>query len=74
MTTKMNGYTGSCVRKNTSPSTQRTDFGLRAIKTYDNTKSHAGHKEDSWESGLRAMNTNDNVEGLAKGTYSLNTQ
>ena len=43
------GYTEGCVRNNASPSTKQTDFSLRVVKTYGNTKSHAGHKEDSWE-------------------------
>ena len=53
----MNGYTEGHARQNTSPITQQTDFGLRAMKTYDNTESRARNEENSWE----AMD--DNIEG-----------
>ena len=53
MATKMNSYTEDRVKKNTSPSTQWTDCGLRSMKTYDNAESRARHEEDSWE----AMNS-----------------
>ena len=33
-----------CARQNSSPSTQRTDFSPKNVKTYGNTKSCAGHK------------------------------
>ena len=46
MARKMKGYTEGCVGKNTSPNTQQTDFGLRAVKTYGNNESRDGHKED----------------------------
>ena len=49
MAMKTNGYTEGRARQNTSPSTQWTDCGLRAVKTYDNAESRAGRKEDSWE-------------------------
>ena len=49
MAMKMNSYTEGRVRQNISPSTQRIDFGLRAVKTYDNAESSVGCKEDSWE-------------------------
>ena len=45
MATKTDGYTEGCARKNISLSTQRTDYGLRAVKTYDNTKRRAGHEK-----------------------------
>ena len=37
------------VNQNTSISTQQTEFELRVVKTYNNTESHAGHEENSWE-------------------------
>ena len=49
MASKTNDYTEGRARKNTSPNTEQTDFGLRAMKTYDNAKSRVGHKENSWE-------------------------
>ena len=49
MSMKMNGYTEGYVKQNMSPSTQRIDSSLRAMKTYNNVKSHAGRKEDSLE-------------------------
>ena len=49
MAMKMNGYIEGRVRQNTSPNTQRTDFGLKAMMTYGNIESRAGHKEDFWE-------------------------
>ena len=57
MATKMNDYTKGHVNQTTSPSTQQTDSDLRAMKTYNNAKSRAGHKEDSWEA----------TDGKAKG-------
>ena len=45
----MKGYTQGCAMHNISPSTLQIDYGLRAVKTYDNTESRAAHKEDSWE-------------------------
>ena len=45
MALKTNNYTEGRARKNTSPSTQRTDCGLRAVKTYGNTKSRVGPKK-----------------------------
>ena len=49
MATKTNGYTKGRATQNMSPSTQREDSSLRAVKTYDNAESRAGRKEDSWE-------------------------
>ena len=57
MAMKMNGYTEGRARQSISPNTQQTDSSLRAVKTYDNTESRAGHKEDSWEA------TDDSTEG-----------
>ena len=57
MATKMNGYIGGRVRQNTSPNTH---FGLRAVKTYDNTESRVGRKEDPQEA------TNGDAEGCKK--------
>ena len=34
--------------QNKSPSTQRTDFNLRAVKTDDNIEIRARQKEDFW--------------------------
>ena len=46
----MNDYTEGRVRKNKiSPSTQRTNCGLRAVKIDGNAESRARHKEDSWD-------------------------
>ena len=53
----MNDYTEGHVRQNKSPNTQRTDCGLRTVKTDDNAESCAGCKEDFWD----AMD--GNVEG-----------
>ena len=47
MTTKTNSHTEGRVRQNTILNTQQTDFGLRGVKTYGNTESHARRKEDS---------------------------
>ena len=41
-------HRGSCQAKHKS-NTQQTESSLRVVKTYDNTKSRAGHKEYSWE-------------------------
>ena len=57
MATKTSDYTEGHARKNSSPSTQQTDFVLRAVKTYGNIESHAGGEEKSWEA------TNDEAEG-----------
>ena len=57
MAKKMNSYTEGHVRQNISLSAQQTNFGLRAMKTYGNTESRAGRKEESWEA------TNDDAEG-----------
>ena len=53
MAMNTNDYTEGRVRQHMSPNTQRIDFGLRAIKTYDN----AECREDSWEV------TDDDAEG-----------
>ena len=45
MATKTNCYTEGHARQNTSPSTQKIDCGLRAMKTYDNAESCAGRKK-----------------------------
>ena len=66
---KTSNYTEGHVKENTSPSTQRTDFSLRAVKTYNNTESHAGRKENSWEAA------DGNVEGCnQEGTSTRNGQ
>ena len=57
MATKTNSYIEGHVRQNISLSTQRTDSGLRVVKTYGNAESRAGYKEDSWEA------TNGDAEG-----------
>ena len=57
MATKTNDYTEGRVKQNTSTSTQRSDFDLRAVKTYSSTESRARCKEDSWEA------TDGNAEG-----------
>ena len=49
MAIKTNGYAEGRVRQNTSVSIQWIDCDLKAMKTYDNAESCAGHKEDSWE-------------------------
>ena len=49
MATKTNGYTEGRVKQNTSPSTQQTDFSLRAVKTYGNVENRVGCKEDPRE-------------------------
>ena len=49
MATKKDGYTEGRTRQNISPSTQRTDCSLSAMKTYGNIESHVGCKGDSWE-------------------------
>ena len=67
MAMKTNGYTESRARKNTSPS-QLTYYNLRAMKTYGNTESHAGRKEDSWE----AMD--GSIEGWNQGTLTHSGQ
>ena len=61
MATKTNGYTEGRARKNTSPSTQQTDCGLRAVKIYDNAESRVGRKDDSWEA------TNGSTKGYEDG-------
>ena len=69
MAMKMNGYNEGHARKNISPSTQRIDYGLRALKTYGNTKSRAGCKEDSWEA------TDSSIEGYnQEGTSACSGQ
>ena len=69
MAMKTNDYTDGRVKQNISPSTRQTDFGLRAMKTYDNAKSLAGRKEDSWEA------TDDDTEGCnQEGTLARNGQ
>ena len=69
MAMKMNGHTEGRVRENTSPNTQRIDFGLRAVKTYDNTKSHARHEENSMEA------TDSDTEGYnQEGTSTSSRQ
>ena len=57
MATKTNGYTEGHARQNTSPSTEQANYNLKIVKTYDNIKSRAGRKEDSWEA------TEDSTEG-----------
>ena len=58
----------SC-QENTSLSTQWIDFDLKVMKTYDNTESSVGHKEDSWEA------TDNDVEGCnQEGTSAHNGQ
>ena len=67
MAMKTNSYTEGHVRKNTSLSTQRTDFDLKAVTTYDNIESSVGHKEDSWEA------TDNDAEGCnQEGTSARN--
>ena len=69
MATKTNGYTKGHARQNTSPTTQWTDCGLRAVKTYDNAESCGRRKEDSWEA------TNGSTEGCnQEGTLARNGQ
>ena len=69
MATKINGYTESRARQSTSSSTKRTDCDLRAMKTYDNAKSHVGHKEDSQEG------TDNSTEGCnEEGTSARSGQ
>ena len=47
--TKMNDYTEGRIRQSKiSPSTQRTDYSLMAVKTDGNIESRTGHKEYSW--------------------------
>ena len=66
---KMNGYTEGRVKQNISPSTQRTYFDLRVVKTYDNAESRAGRKEDSWEA------TNGDAKGCnQEGTSAHSRQ
>ena len=60
MAIMMNDYTEGRAKQNTSPSTQRTDCSLKAMKTYDNAESRAGHKEDYWEA------TDGNTEGCTQ--------
>ena len=63
MAKKTNGYTEGRVRQNISLNTQQTNFGLRAVKRYENTESRPGCKEDSWEA------TDGDAEGCnQKGT------
>ena len=65
----MNGYTKGCIRKNTSSSTQRIDFSLRAVKIYGNAESRAERKEHSWEA------TNGNAKGCnQEGTSARSGQ
>ena len=69
MATKTNGWTEGCARKNTSPSTQRTNFGLSDVKTYDNAESRARHKENYWEA------TDGDAEGCnQEGTLARSGQ
>ena len=49
MASKMNSCTEGHARQNTSLSTQQTDCGLRDVKTYGNTESHAGRKKKKRE-------------------------
>ena len=65
MVIKKNDYTEGHVKKNISPSTQRIDFGLRAIKTYSNTESRARCKEDSWEA------TDNDIKGYNQEGTSI---
>ena len=67
MAMKTNGYTEGHAKQNISPSTQRTDSGLRAVKTYDNDKCHARLKEDSWEV------TDGNAEGCSQKATSVHS-
>ena len=67
MAMTMDAYTEGRVKQNISSSTQRTDFGLGAVKTQGNAKSHAECKEDSWE----AMD--DDVEGCNQEARSRQT-
>ena len=68
MATKTNGYTKGRARQNTSLSKQRTDYGLRAEKTYSNAKSRAKREEDSWE----AMD--DSTEGCNQEGTSVHSK
>ena len=80
MATKTNGHTEG--HEWPHRGSGQTDFGLRAVKTYDNVKSRDGHEENSWEAtkgdaedykqeGTTARNRqmDDNAEGHAKETY-----
>ena len=65
----MNSYIAGCARQNISPSTQWTDYGLRTVKTYNNTESHAKCKEDSWKA------TDGSTEGCNQwGTFARSGQ
>ena len=69
MPTKMNSYTEGRVKQNISPKNQRTEFGLRAVKTYGNAENDVGCKEDFWEA------TDGDVEGCNQdGTSARNRQ
>ena len=69
MATKMEGYTEGHAKQKPSPSTQQTDDGLRAVKTYNNAESCARHEEDSWEA------TDVNTEGCnQEGTLAHSEQ
>ena len=69
MATKTNGYTEGRARENTSPSTQQKNSDIRAVKTYGNVESRAGHKEDSW------VATDSNAKGCnQEGTLAHNRQ
>ena len=60
--TKTNSYTKDCVKQNTSPSTQRTNCGLRAVKTYGNVESRARCKED-YREAMNSSTEGCNQEG-----------
>ena len=64
----MNGYTNDHVRQNISPNTQQTNSDLRAVKTYGNVESQAGHKEDSWDA------TDDNAKGCNQEGISAHSK
>ena len=69
MAMKMDDYTEGRAKQNTSPSTQRTDYDMRVVKTYNNTESRARLKEDSWEA------TDDSTEGCnQEGTSTSSGQ
>ena len=69
MVMKTDAYTEGHARKNISPNTYQTDYGLEAVKTYGNAESRVQHKKYSWE----AMD--DNTEGCnQRGTSARNGQ
>ena len=68
MATNTDSYTEGYARQNISLSTQRTNCGLRAVKTYGNAKSHEGRKEDSWEA------TDGSAEGCNQGGTSARSR